>query len=226
MSAITVEKGDFLAPSIEMNSFIPEQFVFRKTKEFLGTNRIAILRMNESAWWNRPLESDVMVKQEPDGLYSYNLPFLGAVDTYKANYNLLLPIDGIAIISHIKFDEEDSEQFRWKVYELSYQVLYDSLVELGVSEEHLTQIRNDTLYDGKKFAGGEKKTIDDSVFTEDMIITTHFKVVEDIFSRLTGTYAQARGITGIIDEEPWLTVDMIIDKLYEKFNQELFEEAR
>lgn len=221
MSTITVEKG-ILNPGANINSFIPEQFTFRNTGEFVGTNRIAILHMEESVWWNRPLHSNEMLKLEDDGLYSYNLPFLGDRDTYKTGYNLLLPLNGIAIISHIKFDQNDSEEFRQKIYDLSYKVLYDSLIELGMTQDHLSQKNNDTLYDGKKFAGGEKKIIGD-VFTEDMIITMDYSILEDVFKRITGKYAKVRNITGASDEMPSISSTLLINKLYDKFISELGE---
>ena len=224
MKKIIIEK-DVLSPSSGQNSFIQDQFDFRKTGEFKSNdNRVAVLKMEESVWWNRPLDSDKMVRLEEGGLYSYNLPFLGDRDEYKTGYNLLLPKGGIAVISHIKFDEETAEQIRGLIYDCAYNTLFNSLVELGVPIEKLYQTRNDILLNGKKVSGEEKK-IENNVFTENMIITmSYLSNIED-FENLTGKYAKVRGITGITDEYPEITTEVLMNKLYDNIKK-LYEELK
>jgi len=155
-----------------------------------------------------------------DGLYSYNLPFLGNRDTYKTGYNLLLNKNSITYTSHIKLDESWTEEQKEKLSKLSYKVLYDALIELGVDDDKLSQQRNDMLYAGKKFAGGEK-IIRDNVYTEDLVITMQFLPEKEIFSRLTGKYATVRGITGISEEVPQITKEALINKMFIKVKDEI-----
>ncbi|MBO4393399.1 MAG: hypothetical protein J5800_03560 [Spirochaetales bacterium] len=220
MTQVTVKK-DILSPSTGHHSIIPNQYHWRKTGEFIGGNTIAIMNPQEAVWWNRPLESDVMCKLESDGLYSYNLPFLGQRDVYKTGYNILLAKNSIPVAIHVKLDgwtDDEIERF----YNLSYKVLWDSLVELGVGENHLSIERNDMLYDGRKFAGGEK-AVREGVFSEDLVITTHYLPEKDVFSRLTGKYAKSRGITGICEECPWITMEELRDKLLLGFGKALLD---
>jgi hypothetical protein len=75
---------DLLAPSQGQHSILPNMFVWRTEKKFIGKNQIAVVDPQEASWWNRPLTSEVMCKKEEDGLYSYNLPFI-----HKHRTNLL-----------------------------------------------------------------------------------------------------------------------------------------
>ena len=210
MKNITARK-DILSPSTGRHSIIPNQYHWRKTGEFIGENSIAIMEPLEAVWWNRPLDSDVMCKLEPDGLFSYNLPFLGERDIYKTGYNILLARHSIPIAIHVKLDKWTDSKIE-KLYNLSYKVLWDSLVELGVDERHLSIERNDMLYDGRKFAGGEK-VIRDGVFSEDLVITTHYLPEKDVFARLTGKYAKTRGIIGICEACPGIEANEFIEML-------------
>lgn len=210
---IIVRKGE-LKPSENKHENITEQFLWRTTGKFEGDNQIVIMDTKEPCWWNRPLTSDVMCKLEDDGIYSYNLPFLGNRDVYKTGYNLLLCENSVTYTAHIKTDGLTDEQIK-ELYDLDYKVLYDALVELGVKKEDLEITRNDMLYKGKKFAGGEK-VIRDGVFTEDLVITVLFEPEKEIFSRLTGKYANTRGITGVGEENSQVTKEILIDKMYEK----------
>lgn len=217
MKDVVVRKG-VLKPSEGKHENISEQFIWRKTGNFVGKNQIVIMDTQEPIWWNRPLESDIMVKQEDDGLYSYNLPFLGNRDVYKTGYNLLLGKNSITYTGHILLDDSWTEEQKDKLLRLSYDALYESLLELGVDETKLQRTRNDMLYNGKKFAGGEQ-VISGSVYTEDMVITMQFLPEKDIFSRLTGKYANVRGITGIEEEVSNVTKEKLIEKMYNKITQ-------
>ena len=77
------------------NGIIPEilknQFHYRKYKEFVGKSEIVIADMKEATWWNRPLAENTnqLLKLEPDGLYSFNLPIAWTYDKWKSNYNVI-----------------------------------------------------------------------------------------------------------------------------------------
>lgn len=208
-----------LDPSKEEHNILPNQFIWRTKKEFVGENEIVIMDNQKAVWWNRPLTSDTLYKKEDDGLYSYNLPFLSAVeggtDLYKTGYNILLNKNSIPCAAHIKLDATWTDEQKQLLNQMFYYCIYHALMDLGVAEEDLDRPRNDILYKGKKFVGGEKAFIDD-VFTEDLVITLQVLPEKDIFDRLTGTYAHKRKITGIAEEVPSITKEAFIDKLYEK----------
>ena len=208
-----------LDPSKDEHNILTNQFIWRTKKEFVGENEIVIMNNKEAVWWNRPLSSEVMCKKEEDGLYSYNLPFLNAVaggtDLYKTGYNILLNKNSIPCATHIKLDESWTEEQKRLLTQMFYHCIYHALIDFGVAEKDLDRPRNDILYKGKKFVGGEQAIIDD-VFTEDLVITIQALPEKDIFSRLTGKYAQKRQITGIAEEIPSITKEAFIDKLYEK----------
>lgn len=216
MKDIHIRK-DILSPSTGHHSIIPWQYHWRKTGEFIGENSLAIMEPQEAVWWNRPLDSDQMCKLESDGLYSYNLPFLGDKDIYKTGYNILLAKNSIPIAIHIRLNGWTDVEIE-NLHSLSYCILRSSLTELGVDKEKLSIERNDMLYDGKKFAGGEK-AIRGGVYTEDLVITTYFLPEKDVFSRLTGKYAKARNITGICEECPSLSTETLRTTLFSHFCQ-------
>lgn len=204
-----------LNPSNGEHATLPEQFLWRSKGIFEGPNRIVICDTKESIWWNRPITSDTLYRVESDGLYSYNLPLLDNIAEFKSGYNLLLGKNTIAYAAHIKFDDTWTEEQKQALYNLSYKVLYDSLVELGVDKTRLTQQNNDTAYDGKKFAGGEK-IIKNNVFTENFVITLQVLPEKEIFARLTGKYVANKKITGIEEEDSRITKKILMDKMYEK----------
>ena len=214
MNNIHVRK-DILSPSIDKHSIIPWQYHWRKTGEFIGENSIAIMEPQEAVWWNRPLDSDQMCKLESDGLYSYNLPFLGDKDIYKTGYNILLAKNSIPVAIHIRLNGWTDAEIE-TLFSLSYCILRSSLIELGVDVDKLSIERNDMLYDGKKFAGGEK-AVRNGVYTEDLVITTHYLPEKDVFDRLTGKYAKARSITGICEDCPWIDRTVLIQRMLTAF---------
>lgn len=205
-----------LDPEQNENSILYDQYVLRKTGVFQGENVISITIPKEAIWWNRPLDSDQFLKKESDGLYSYNLPFMGTNDIYRVNYNILIAKNSIPIAVQIRFDDSWTEEQKTSVYNMSYDIIYESLIDLGVNKDKLSRPRNDILYENKKFAGGEKKIIN-NVFSEDLVITLKFLPEQDIFNRLTGKYAHVRGITGIEEEDPRVTREALMSKLIEKY---------
>lgn len=208
-----------LDPSIEEHNILPNQFIWRTKKKFVGENEVVIMDNKEAVWWNRPLTSEVLCKKEADGLYSYNLPFLSAVaggtDLYKTGYNILLNKNSIPCAVHVKLDDTWTEEQKQLLNQMTYYCIYHTLMEFGVAEESLSRPRNDILFEGKKFVGGEKAFIDD-VFTEDLVVTLRVLPEKDIFNRLTGQYAHKRIITGIAEEVSSITKEAFISKFYEK----------
>lgn len=214
MSAIYVKKG-YLKPSEDHHEILYNQFIWRTQNKFVGKNTVVVMDTQEPVWWNRPLNSDVFCKKESDGLYSYNLPYLYAVKNFKTGYNLLLGGYSVTYSAHIKIDENWTKEQIEKIENFSYNAIYECLIELGVPEEKLEMVNNDILYEGRKIMGGEKITRD-GVFSEDLVITLNYSKEKHLFDRLTGKYANARGITGIGEIYPNITKEVLIDLLYKK----------
>lgn len=207
-----------LQPSQGKHWNLVQQYLWRTTGKFEGDNEVYICDTLEPIWWNRPLVSEYMVKQEADGLWSYNLPLLDNIPRYKTNYNSLLARNTIAYSTHIKLDDSWTEEQRKQLYNLSFKTLYDSLIELGVDKENLRQVGNDFSYNGKKFAGSEK-IIKDNVFTENFVITLKVLPEKDIFARLTGKFVKNKPLTGIEEEVSNVTKEKLIEKMYNKITQ-------
>lgn len=207
-----------VAPSKGINpKIIEDQYKWRKTLKFESPeNQVAFGDVKECFWWNRPLNPKQLVEQEPDGLYSYNLPYIGPMNKlYKTNYNILVTPNTIPIVTHIKINPNwtfsQIDRLEW----LMSDSIYYTLIELGVDKTKLKRVHNDLLYDGKKFVGIEQKTAN-GVFSQDIILTLKYKPEEEIFQRLTGKYALARGIIGIQEETNCFTREQFVEKLKEK----------
>ena len=204
-----------LQPSQGKHWNLVQQYLWRTTGVFEGDNEVYICDTLEPIWWNRPIVSEYFVKLEDDGLWSYNLPLLDNIPRYKTNYNSLLARNTIAYSTHIKLDDTWTDEQKQQLYYLSFNSLYDSLIELGVDKELLKVTGNDFSYNGKKFAGTER-ILKDNVFTENFVITLKVLPEKDIFARLTGKYVANKPLTGIEEEVSNVTKEKLIDKMYEK----------
>jgi hypothetical protein len=221
MSKVKVNKVILDARNEEHN-ILTHQFFWRTRKKFIGDSEIVIMNNKEAVWWNRPLTSDVFCKEEEDGLYSYNLPFLDAIAggtaIYKTGYNLILNENSIPCAAHIQLDATWSDEQKRALEQMFYYCIHKTLIELGVSKEDLSMSRNDITYKGKKFVCGEHALIDD-VYTEDLVITLQVLPEKEIFDRLTGKYAHKIQITGIAEEVPSITKEKFIDSLYKNVQE-------
>lgn len=216
---------DIVNPTNGFNSIAPEQYEFRKTGRFVGESVIAVCTMEEAVWWNRPFEEDsAFLTKAEDGLNAYNFPIFAGVGrnisksdsfAYKTNYNILLNHNAICPLAHINTEGWTDEE-RASLNAFFDTVYRDSLIELGADSSKLSTPSNDILYNDKKFAGRER-IWSRSVYEENGVITCLYLPEKDIFDRLTGKYANSRGITGITEEVPTITKDVLCDKIYQKF---------
>lgn len=195
---------------------IPEilqaQFSWRKTGLYNGDSEIVVADNQEAAWWNRPLESDTLCKLEPDGIYSFNLPFIGGRDLYKTGYNILLNKNSVPVAGLLKVNPDWTVKDFQVLNTLASTAVYNTLIKLGVNKERLSIKNNDMLFDGKKFMGTEEK-LSGMWKSINIVITMQYAPEKEIFDRLTGKYAQHRGITGIIEETNLFTKKQFIDAL-------------
>lgn len=196
---------------------LQDQFQWRKDLLWKSSeSQIAFGDVKECFWWNRPLGPNALVKQEADGLYSYNLPYIGPQNKlYKTEYNILVTPNTIPIVAHIKINPKWTSAQIARLEWLMSDSIYLTLLELGVDKTKLKRVMNDLLYDDKKFVGIEQKTAN-GVFTQDIILTLKYKPEEEIFKRLTGKYALSRGIIGIMEETNCFTREQFIETLKAK----------
>lgn len=197
---------------------LENQFIFRKTGEFKEPSFVAIAQIKEPIWWNRPLEPESLVQLEQDGMYSYNMPYIGGVASYKNGYNLLLGTYCVPIAIQIKLDPTWSKLKTSHLLGAATGVIVDTLLELGIKEENIGYLHNDLLYNGKKFVA-EEGAVRNGVFTENLIVTLRYNPEKALFDRLTGQYAQARGITGILDECDCFTKEEFIELFTKKYKE-------
>lgn len=208
------------------NKLIPQvvwdQFEWRKTKIFKNKNWVAIGDVSEPLWWNRPLKSDLLIKKEENGLWSLNLPYIFEKPDYKTGYNILVGINSIPVCIHLKIDLTWPKNKLSKFNTLILDTVYTTLLDLGVDPKVLSFSKNDLLCNGKKFLG-EEHIITNGVYSADAIITLEYTPEQELFKKLTGKYALARGITGIIEETKCFTKEQFMIKLSENFDK-FFEE--
>ena len=211
-SILEVAPSQGITPQI-----IQDQFKWRKTLQWESAeSQIAFGDVKECFWWNRPLGPNALVKQEADGLYSYNLPYIGPPNKlYKTKYNILVTPNTIPIVTHIKLNPKWTRSQITQLEWLMSDSIYMTLLELGADSSKLQRVMNDLLYDGKKFVGIEQKTAN-GVFTQNIILTLKYKPEEEIFQRLTGKYALSRGIIGIMEETNCFTREQFIETLQAK----------
>lgn len=215
-----MEKIEYkIEPMVISKNIVPyilqEQYKFRQTGEFNHNSMVVLMELEEPIWWNRPEKAEVFTKQENDGLYSLNLPYfepLSESNKFKLNYNLLLNVGSVPASMQLRigknFKAEDVEALK----RLPIDAVYNTLIELGVDATCLTRVRNDLLYNGKKVMGMET-IVNNGWISFDFVVTLFYKAEEEVFKRLSGKYALARGITGILDETDVFTKDDFINTL-------------
>ena len=211
-------KTAIMAPSESENpEILKKQFDWRNGIKYAGESEIVFADIKENVWWNRPLNSDVFVKQEEDGLWSYNLPLAWRQESvaWKANYNVLLNKDNLPVAGMIKVNKHWTVDDFTKLKRLLIDGVYNALIKLGVSEDKLQQPGNDILYDGKKFFGLET-IVKDGWFSIDCFITLRYKPAKEVFDRLSGHFVKYKSITGIMEETELFTKEEFIKVLTEE----------
>lgn len=206
----------YCEPMIPSKGIMPKvmtnQYQFRQTGEYTGQSEVGIALLEEPIWWNRPVHSDVFLKQEPDGIYSLNFPYFGGQNDFKAQYNSLLNVGCVPVAIQLLYKDFTKPFDREKLVTMPIKVVAKTLIDLGVDESNLQSIHNDLLYCGKKFMGVET-IFKNNQCSINFMVTLFYKPEESIFKRLTGKYALKRPITGIIEETNLFTREQFTEQL-------------
>ena len=206
---------------IPSKNIIPEimkvQYKFRQTGVCkLDKNEVGLALLEEPIWWNRPVKSDVFIKQEPDGIYSLNFPFYTGKDDFKSQYNSLLNEGCIPIAIQLRLADFEKPVDTYKLAQMPVKVVKQTLIELGVDPTHLESVHNDLLYQGRKFMGVEN-ICKNGWYSINFMVTLFYKPEESIFKRLTGDHAFKRPITGIIEETNLFTREEFVEAIMKNF---------
>lgn len=206
----------YCEPMIPSKNIMPQvmvnQYEFRQTGTYTAQSEVGIALLDEPIWWNRPVKSDVFLKQESDGIYSLNFPYFGGDDNFKAQYNSLLNVGCVPVAIQLKYEDFEKPVDQAKLLAMPVKVVQKTLIDLGVEADSLESIHNDLLYCGRKFMGVET-IFKNNQCSINFMVTLFYKPEESIFKRLTGKYALKRQITGIIEETNLFTREEFTEKL-------------
>lgn len=203
-------------PMVPSKGMIPQimtkQYQFRQTGEWTGESEVVVALLEEPIWWNRPVKSEVFLKQEEDGIYSLNFPYFGGNDDFKAQYNTLLNVGCVPIAIQLKQEDFEKPFDRQQLLRMPVDLVQKTLIELGVNPALLNSVHNDLLYCEKKFMGVET-IFKNNQCSINFMVTLFYKPEESIFKRLKGKYALKRPITGIIEETNLFTREQFVKAL-------------
>lgn len=206
----------YCEPMVPSKNIMPQvmvnQYEFRQTGNYTAQSEVGIALLDEPIWWNRPVKSDVFLKQESDGIYSLNFPYFGGDNDFKAQYNSLLNVGCVPVAIQLKYEDFEKPVDQAKLLAMPVNVVRQTLIDLGVDKDSLESVHNDLLYCGRKFMGVET-IFKNNQCSINFMVTLFYKPEESIFKRLTGKYALKRQITGIIEETNLFTREEFTEKL-------------
>lgn len=206
----------YCEPMVPSKNIMPQvmvnQYEYRQTGNYTAQSEVGIALLDEPIWWNRPVKSDVFLKQESDGIYSLNFPYFGGDNDFKAQYNSLLNVGCVPVAIQLKYEDFEKPVDQAKLLAMPVNVVRQTLIDLGVDKDSLESVHNDLLYCGRKFMGVET-IFKNNQCSINFMVTLFYKPEESIFKRLTGKYALKRQITGIIEETNLFTREEFTEKL-------------
>ena len=189
----------------------------RVNRNFDGRNFFYIWDWKESVFFNRPLEGGQVWKEDPRGLMSMNWKFIGSDKPelrWKQKCDCLLPHYGFVTAAKIKFTDEWSRQKRDSLNVFTLSTIIDIIIRHGGERDKITQVSNDILYNGKKFCGKEWSYFPSVGYIENTLVTCDYEKEKKWFD-LIYHYDGERPITGITNEVPTVTKEVLIKELYE-----------
>ena len=191
----------------------------RNLSNFKGPNHYYVWNFERGFYFNRPLqEQENMWQQDPRGIPSINWQFIGRNIPelqWKQKCDLLVPEHGVVTTAKIEFDDEWSEKKQKALDDFTFETLKCIILENGGDRNLLVHQGNDLLYNGKKFAGKEWQFTQNAGYIENVVITCSYIKEKEWFDKLYH-WSGEKQITGITDEVPSITKELLIEKLYKE----------
>lgn len=208
---------------VVIEEFVPSKGKMACIKDFINLRNgtkcvdescIYIILLNESFFYQRVDDYSEVRRfvYDEDGMLHVNFPnpFKDSKED-KDKSNMFFPKGSIGIIMHIR-NKDLKDEDASKVLTFMKNGIFE-IVKKRTTLEHLAKVGNDIFFDGKKFYG-EEITGTDECYSISSITTCNFKDNEYWFDKLIGKGNYA--ITGITDELPEVTQEVIAQELYEK----------
>lgn len=192
-----------------------------------GEDFFRIQTYKESMFFNRPFEEVELFSPDPRGLNSVNWIFIGKDRkdlSYKMKQDLLLPHHGFTLTCKVLFDDSWTEEEKEELDSFSMKTLMDIILENGGDPNLLEQKGNDLLYQGRKFCGQEWK-FSNKFYIENTVITTEYLPEKQWFDKLYH-YKGEKQITGITEEVPGVTKELLINELIKRFKERFSEHIK
>lgn len=180
-----------------------------------------IWSFDKSMYFNRHLEPIPLFNHDSRGIDSIDMTFIGGNDPalqHKLKQDLLLPEHGLMILSKVFFKGMWSEERMNALDDFTMSALKEIILENGGEESKLTQKGNDLLYNGKKFCGKEWKFLPPYAYIENTVLTTEYLPEKKWFDMLYH-YDGEKQITGITEEVPTVTKELLATELLRKFKE-------
>lgn len=174
-----------------------------------------------SMYFNRRTTPMPLFNHDPRGIDSIDMTFIGSGDPTlerKLKQDLLLPEHGLMILSKVFFKGQWSEEKMNALDDFTMSALKEIILENGGEESKLTQKGNDLMYNGKKFCGKEWKFLPPYAYIENTVLTTEYLPEKKWFDMLYH-YDGEKQITGITEEVPTVTKELLATELLRKFKE-------
>lgn len=192
-----------------------------------GEDFFRIQTYKESMFFNRPFEEVELFSPDPRGLNSVNWIFIGKDRkdlSYKMKQDLLLPHHGFTLTCKVLFDDSWTEEEKEELDSFSMKTLMDIILENGGDPNLLEQKGNDLLYQGRKFCGQEWK-FSNKFYIENTVVTTEYLPEKQWFDKLYH-YKGEKQITGIAEEVPGVTKELLINELIKRFKERFSDHVK
>lgn len=180
-----------------------------------------IWTVDQSMYFNRHIEQVPLFNHDPRGLDSIDMIFIGAGIpelAHKLKQDLVLPKHGFMILSKVFFANRWSEEDMKALDDFTMTTLKQIIIDYGGNPAQIKQQGNDLMYNGKKFCGKEWKFLPPYGYIENTVITTEYLPEKQWFDQLYH-YPEEKTITGITEEVPTCTKDILMQELVSRFNK-------
>lgn len=177
--------------------------------------------VDQSMYFNRHIEQVPLFNHDPRGLDSIDMTFIGAGVpelAHKLKQDLVLPKHGFMTLSKVLFANRWSEEDMKDLNNFTMATLKQIVIDYGGDPDLIEQRGNDLMYNGKKFCGQEWKFLPPYGYIENTVVTTEYLPEKQWFDQLYH-YPGEKTITGITEEVPTCTKEILMQELISRFNK-------